>query len=130
MSERASGRGLSVQLTSLSTTSLSVHIANHRHGNPSLFLVQVLTRDSQLGPKFPSRVISLVAEKFSPVKDSRNLNKKDTKRTGRRMVAEELKFRRVDVKERQQRFESMADMKDSRVCYIVLSRGFSFAGAP
>lgn len=68
---------------------------------------------------FPSRAISIVAEKFSSGKDSIRESKRER---GRRMVAEELKLSRVDVKERQQKFENMSQSKDPKV-NVYMNRG-------
>ena len=77
--------------------------------------MQVFSRATKFEEGFPSRVISTVVEKFSAGVDSKNLNREGRTERGRRMVAEELKLSKVDVKGRQQQFENMAQSKDTKV---------------
>ena len=62
-------------------------------------------------------------EKFSAGVDAKNFNRESRTERGRRMVAEELKLSKVDVKGRQQQFENMAQSKDTKVKIDVYTLG-------
>jgi len=82
----------------------------------------VFSRATKFEEGFPSRVISTVVEKFSAGVDSKNLNREGRTERGRRMVAEELKLSKVDVKGRQQQFENMAQSKDTKIRNVTRSK--------